>query len=130
MNKVMLIGNLGDDPKVTYLESGGVIAKFPIATTARYKNKQGEYVDSTEWHNIVCWNKKAEVAEKYFKKGMKLFVEGRIKTDKYEKDGQTKYFTNIDLFNFEFLDSKGSAESQQAHQSSQNLGQDDDDLPF
>ena len=83
LNKVMLIGHLGDEVKMNYFEGGGCIGRFPVATNETYTNRQtGERVSNTEWHNVVVRNKAAEVCEKYLKKGDKIYVEGRIKTRK------------------------------------------------
>ena len=105
VNKVTLIGNLGKDPEVRYLEDGTGIAKFPLATTDSYKNKSGEKVDQTEWHNIVLWRGLAEVAEKYLTKGKTIYLEGKIKTRSWEdKEGHKKYITEIYGDNLVMLD--------------------------
>ena len=80
VNKVILIGNVGADPEVRYLDGGIAVANLRLATTERYKSKNGETVEQTEWHNIVLWRGLAEVVEKYVKKGMRLYIEGRIRT--------------------------------------------------
>jgi single-strand DNA-binding protein len=91
VNKVILIGNLGSDPEVRYLESGSAVAKFNIATTESYTNKNGERVDNTEWHRIELWEGLAKVAEKYLKKGNQVYIEGRIRTDSWtDKEGQQR----------------------------------------
>lgn len=91
VNKVILIGNLGSDPEVRYLESGSAVAKFSIATTEAYTNKSGERVENTEWHRIELWEGLAKVAEKYLKKGNSVYIEGRIRTDNWtDKEGQQK----------------------------------------
>ena len=91
VNKVILIGNLGADPEVRYLESGSAVAKFNIATTESYTNKSGERVDNTEWHRIELWEGLAKVAEKYLKKGNQVYIEGRIRTDSWtDKEGQQR----------------------------------------
>jgi single-strand DNA-binding protein len=91
VNKVILIGNLGSDPEVRYLESGSAVAKFNIATTESYTNKNGERVDNTEWHRIELWEGLAKVAEKYLKKGNQVYIEGRIRTDTWtDKEGQQR----------------------------------------
>ena len=109
VNKVILIGNLGKDPEVRYLEGGIANAKFPLATSETWKDKTtGEKKDRTEWHNIVLWRGLAEVAEKYLKKGDKVFIEGRIQTRNYEKDGQKKYFTEIIGDNLTMLSPKNT----------------------
>lgn len=110
LNKVMLIGNVGKDPEVKYLEGGVAVAKFPLATSESYKDKTGNRVEQTEWHNIVMWRGLAEVAEKYVKKGTQLFVEGKIRSRQYEdKDKNKKYFTEIVVDNFTLLGRKDDA---------------------
>ncbi|MFC2137527.1 single-stranded DNA-binding protein [Bacteroidota bacterium] len=96
VNKVILLGNVGKDPEVRYLESGVAVAKFSFATSETYKNKNNEKVTNTEWHNIVLWRALAELAEKYIKKGSQLYIEGKIRTRSYDdKDGNKKYITEI-----------------------------------
>ena len=105
VNKVTLIGNLGKDPEVRYLEDGTGIAKFPLATTDSYKNKSGEKVDQTEWHNIVLWRGLAEIAEKYLAKGKTIYLDGKIKSRSWEdKEGHKKYITEIYGDNILMLD--------------------------
>ena len=96
VNKVILVGNVGKDPETRYLDESTAITKFPMATSETYKNKNGERVSTTEWHNIVMWRGLAQVAEKYVKKGTQIYVEGRIKTRSYDDaDGNKKYITEI-----------------------------------
>src|SRR4030095_4545833 len=96
INKVILIGNLGKDPEVNHLEGGTMVAKFRLATSEVYLDKTGKRVEQTEWHNIVCWRKLAEIAEKFLKKGSAIYVEGKIKTRSYtDKENQKRYFTEI-----------------------------------
>lgn len=95
VNKVILVGNLGKDPEVRTIDNGAKAASFSLATSESYKDKQGNKVDQTEWHNIVAWKGLAEVAEKYLRKGMTVYVEGKIKTRSWEKDGQKRYTTEI-----------------------------------
>ena len=96
VNKVILVGNVGKDPDVRYLEKGVALARFPLATSETYKSRDGERVTATEWHNIVLWRGLAEVAEKYVKKGSQLYIEGKIRTRSYDdKDGNKKYMTEI-----------------------------------
>lgn len=96
VNKVILVGNLGRDPEMRYLPSGEAIANLAIATSRKYKNKAGEMVEETEWHRVTFFGKLAEIAGQYLKKGRSVYVEGRIKTDKYTgKDGVEKYSTQI-----------------------------------
>ncbi|MFD0964446.1 single-stranded DNA-binding protein [Pseudofulvibacter geojedonensis] len=153
LNKVMLIGHLGDDVKMHYFEGGGCLGRFPIATNESYTNRQtGERVTNTEWHNVVVRNKGAEVCEKYLKKGDKIYVEGRLKTRQWQaEDGNTRYSTEIHVQDFTFLTPKNEhpggyqgqqqsqpAQSDQQHRQSnqaipqQPIGQqqDGDDLPF
>ena len=96
VNKVILVGNVGKDPETRYLDDSTAISKFPMATSETYKNRSGERVSTTEWHNIVLWRGLAQVAEKYVKKGTQLYIEGRIKTRSYDDaDGNKKYITEI-----------------------------------
>ena len=106
LNKVQIIGNLGKDPEVKYTASGTAVANFSIATNERFKDKAGEWQDRTEWHNIVVWQKLAEIAGEYLKKGGKVYVEGRLQTRSWEKDGQTKYTTEIVGSDLILLDSR------------------------
>lgn len=111
LNKVMLIGHTGDDVKMHYFEGGGSIGRFPLATNESYTNRTtGERVTSTEWHNVVVRNKAAEVCEKYLKKGDKVYVEGRIKTRKWQDDqGNERYQTEIHCTEFTFLSPKNES---------------------
>lgn len=97
VNKVILIGNLGKDPDVRYLENGVGVARFPLATSESYTDKNsGERRDITDWHNIVMWRGLAKVAESYLKKGMKVYVEGKLKTRSYtDENNQTRYTTEV-----------------------------------
>ncbi len=96
VNKVILVGNVGKDPETRYLDDSTAITKFPMATSETYKNRNGERVTTTEWHNVVLWRGLAQVAEKYVKKGTQLYIEGRIKTRSYDdSDGNKKYITEI-----------------------------------
>lgn len=105
-NKVLLIGNLGDDVKLHHFDEQNCIGRFPIATTESYISRTGERITETEWHNIVTRNKLAELCDRYLKKGDKVFVEGRIKTRKWEDNGQTRYTTEIVANSIEFLTPK------------------------
>jgi len=96
VNKVILVGNLGKDPEVRHLEGGTSVAHFTLATNESYKDKQGNRVERTEWHNISAWRGLAELAEKYLKKGSQIYVEGKLRTRQYQdKDQQTRYITEI-----------------------------------
>ncbi|MCX7546347.1 single-stranded DNA-binding protein [Xanthomarina sp. F1114] len=122
LNKVMLIGHLGDEVKMHYFDGGNCIGRFPLATNETYVNKQtNERISNTEWHNIVVRNKGAEICEKYLSKGDKVYVEGRIKTRKWQDDsGNDRYSTEIHCTDFTFLTTKQESENQQsANQSAQ-----------
>ncbi len=97
VNKVIRLGNLGKDPEVKYTPQGTPVARFSLATTERYKDKAGEWQEKTEWHNIVAWQRLAEIVGEYVKKGNKLYLEGRITTNSWEdqKTGEKKYRTEI-----------------------------------
>lgn len=97
VNKVILVGNLGKDPEIRALESGVKVARFSLATTESYKDRNtGERVDQTEWHNVTLWRGLAEVAERYLRKGSQVYLEGKLQTRSYEdKDGVTRYTTDI-----------------------------------
>lgn len=95
-NKVQLIGNLGNDPEIITLESGKKLAKFSLATNDSYKNAQGEKVEQTEWHNLVAWNKTAEIVEQYLTKGKEIAIEGKLTNRSYEtKEGEKRYVTEV-----------------------------------
>lgn len=107
INKVILVGHLGDNVKMHYFEGGNSIGRFPLATNESYTNKQtGERVTSTEWHNIVVRNKLAEICEKYLSKGDRVYCEGRIKTRQWESEGITRYTTEIHAVEMVFLSTK------------------------
>lgn len=143
LNKVMLIGYLGDEVKMHYFDGGNCVGRFPLATNETYTNKQtNERVTNTEWHNIVVRNKAAEICEKYLTKGDKVYIEGRLKTRKWQDDkGNDRYSTEIQCTDFTFLSNKnedsGNASSQQPQSNtttrettSQQTAEDNDDLPF
>ncbi|MCF6365513.1 MAG: single-stranded DNA-binding protein [Bacteroidales bacterium] len=139
VNKVILIGNVGGDPEVKYIKEDVPVAKFSLATSDSYKNRDGEKVTNTEWHNIVVWRGLAKVVEKYVKKGSKLYIEGKLTHRKYEKDGQTKYFTEILCKELTMLDSKDTNVSKNVPKNEEkpNIEEPDtdtfedvDDLPF
>jgi single-strand DNA-binding protein len=111
VNKVILIGNVGKDPEINYIKEDLPVARFTLATSDSY-TKDGQKVTNTEWHNIVIWRGLAKVVESYVKKGSKLYIEGKITNRQYEKDGQTKYFTEIVANNMQMLDSKGSSSNE------------------
>jgi single-strand DNA-binding protein len=141
LNKVMLIGHLGDDVKMHYFDGGNCIGRFPLATNEVYINKQtNEKITSTEWHNLVVRNKAAEICEKYLSKGDKIFVEGRIKSRQWQaEDGTTKYTTEIQVTEFTFLTTKKEVEGLKTTQNIEtkntnfeapSLTAPENDLPF
>ena len=115
VNKAILVGNVGNDPEIRYLDSGTPIARFSLATSENYTNRNGEKVSQTEWHNIVLWRGLAEVAEKYVKKGTQLYIEGRIRTRSWDdKDGNKRYTTEINGDVMQLLGRRSDAGSDQA----------------
>ena len=141
VNKVILIGHLGDEVKMHYFEGGNAIGRFPLATNETYTNKQtGEKVSTTEWHNIVVRNKLAEICEKYLKKGDKVYCEGRIKTRQWQgEDGSKRYTTEIHVVDMTFLTTKNDLNAPVSDTISKKsettkpeplANTDDNDLPF
>ncbi len=152
INRVILVGNLGKDPEIRHTEGGIAVARFPIATSESYKDKTGNKVERTEWHNIVAWRGLAEVAEKYLKKGQSVYIEGKIRSNNYQdKEGVQRYTIEIVADNMTMLGSAGGrgegngqgvAEASAAYSSSSNTGNskadmtasayenEPDDLPF
>ncbi|MGB0929602.1 MAG: single-stranded DNA-binding protein [Chitinophagales bacterium] len=117
LNKIQLIGRLGQDPEIRRFEGGAVKAKFSLATSYNYSTPNGEKVEETEWHNIIMWGKLADVAEKYLKKGKQIFIEGKLKTRSWEdaESGTKKYITEVEVQNFSgllMLGSKADTEKQ------------------
>lgn len=140
VNKVILVGNVGRDPETKHLDKGVAVSRFSLATTENYTAKTGEKISNTEWHNIVAWRGLAEIVEKYVKKGSQLYIEGRLKTNSYEKDGVKHYATEIVADTMHMLGKReGQAEmpgqTKQVEQL-QTVGEPDlnqpeeDDLPF
>lgn len=109
VNKVILLGNLGKDPEVKYTPSGVPVAKFSLATNERYKDKGGEWQERTEWHNIVAWQRLAEIVGEYVKKGSKIYIEGRLQTSSWEdkQSGEKKYRTEIVASDLVLLSGRG-----------------------
>ena len=147
VNRVQLLGRLGKDPVVKHFSENNAIAEFSLATTESYKDKEGKWVEVTDWHNIkIPFKNMAERAEKFLKKGSLVFIEGKIKTRSYEKDGATRYITEIVVENLRMLDKKdsntgtGGGEQSQSYapqqeyapqgESSRPASNIDDDLPF
>jgi single-strand DNA-binding protein len=141
LNKVMLIGHLGDEIKMHYFEGGNSIGRFSLATNEVYINKTtGEKITSTEWHNLVVRNKAAETCEKYLSKGDKIYVEGRLKSRQWQaEDGSTKYTTEIQVIEFTFLTTKkksdvykeiDTSEIKNTNFAPENVQKPINDLPF
>ncbi len=109
VNKVILVGNLGKDPEVKYTPSGVPVAKFSLATNERFKDKAGEWQDRTEWHNIVAWQRLAEIIGEYVKKGSKIYIEGRLQTSSWEdkQSGEKKYRTEVVASDLVLLGGRG-----------------------
>ena len=138
LNKVMLIGHLGADPETRYMPNGDPVVTLNLATTRKWKDKStNERKEETEWHRITFFSGLAKIAGEYLKKGSKIYVEGRIKTQKWQKDGVDQYSTGIVGESLKMLDGKGdsqqAAPAQNAEQAPQSAGSDDfynDDIPF
>lgn len=140
LNKVMLLGHLGDEVKMHYFDGGNCLGRFPIATNETYTNKStNERVTTTEWHNIVVRNKLAEICEKYLSKGDLVYIEGRIKTKQWQTDaGEKRYTTEIQAIDLQFINTKKGASStgnnsKSAPKKDSNTPsktKNDDDLPF
>ncbi|MCP4950656.1 MAG: single-stranded DNA-binding protein [Proteobacteria bacterium] len=124
INKATIIGNLGADPEIKETENM-VIANLRIATNEKWKDKSGQKQERTEWHRVVFFGRTAEVCRDYLRKGSSVFVEGRIQTDKYEKDGEPRYSTKIMGREMKMLDAKSSKT-----ESDESDGDFDDDIPF
>ena len=136
VNKVILIGHVGKNPEQRVFGSGESVTSFSLATSEKYKDKSGEWKDQTEWHNISCFGKLSDIANKYVTKGTQVYVEGKIKTNKYtDKSGVEKYSTNIVVSSLQLLGSKEVKSPPLDHASITNhaslsLGDMDEDVPF
>src|ERR1700759_3727141 len=144
VNRVMLIGNLGKDPDLQFLEGNIAVAKFPLATTETFKDRSGKLVSQTEWHTVVLWRGLAELAQKYLHKGSLVYIEGRLRTRSWEdKEGNRKFATEVVGDNLIMLDKRtdtGSALSSLHHQEGMeglpntdtppSIGEPSEDLPF
>lgn len=141
INKVILIGNLGDDVKMHYFDDKNSVGRFPIATSESYTSKQtGEKVTNTDWHNIVVRNKLAEICEKYLSKGDKVYVEGKLKNRQWEQDGVKRYSTEVIVTEMTMLSTKKNADNTASQMQQQNTpvteapktiaAEENDDLPF
>ncbi|WP_456413187.1 single-stranded DNA-binding protein [Thiolapillus sp.] len=125
INKVILIGNLGKDPETRYMPSGGAVTNITVATSESWKDKQtGEQQERTEWHRVVFFNRLAEIAGEYLKKGSKVYIEGSLRTRKWQgNDGQDRYTTEIVANEMQMLDSRGAGGSAEFSRSAPNSGQ-------
>ncbi|MGM0566059.1 MAG: single-stranded DNA-binding protein [Bacteroidota bacterium] len=144
VNKVILIGRLGADPEMKNFDSGTVMARINIATTEVYRDRDQNKQERTEWHRVILWQKLAEIAEKYLKKGDQVYIEGSLRTRSYEQDGQTKYITEIRGENMTMLGSPSSGQGKQKSSGQSEMAGSkvqepegegdvpapDDDLPF
>lgn len=139
LNKAMLIGRLGQDPGIRYTQSNTAVANFSIATSQRYKDRNGDQQETTEWHRIVAWGRLAEIIQEYVKKGSLIYVEGPLQTREWEdKDGVKKYTTEIKALSMQMLDTKDSNRSEKSNSSTgkeslqvdENFDDMDDYLPF
>ena len=140
INKVILVGNLGQDPEVRFTAGGAAVTTLSLATSESWKDKEsGQDQEKTEWHRVVLWNRLAENAGEYLKKGSKVYIEGQLQTRKWEQDGQTRYTTEVIGRDMQFLDSRaGSSISNNYEDMNQDVsngampesGSTDDDIPF
>ena len=140
INKVILVGNLGQDPEVRFTAGGAAVTTLSLATSESWKDKEsGQDQEKTEWHRVVLWNRLAENAGAYLKKGSKVYIEGQLQTRKWEQDGQTRYTTEVIGRDMQFLDSRsGSSTSNNYEDMNQDVsngampesGITDDDIPF
>ena len=132
VNKAIIVGNLGDDPKTSVLPQGGAVTNLSVATSESWKDKQtGEMKERTEWHKVVMFNRLAEVAGEHLSKGSKVYVEGKIQTRKWkDQSGQDRYTTEIVGTQMQMLDSKESKPQAQPQPQQSNGGFDHEDIPF
>lgn len=129
VNKQILVGYVGNDPDIKYLKDGTAVANFSLATSKKYKNKNGEKVENTNWHNIVAWRKLAELVEKYVVKGSQLYLEGESITRSWEdKDGVKRYTTEVIINRLQLVGGKDTSDGNKEQQSPDYDGP--DDLPY
>jgi single-strand DNA-binding protein len=110
LNRVQLIGRLGRDPESKFTPTGKKVAHFSVAISNRWKDREGEMRESTEWVNVEAWERLGETCQQYLRKGSLVYVEGRLKTDKYETEGETRYFTKVVAQMVQFLDNRSAAD--------------------
>ena len=132
VNKVILIGNLGQDPESRFTPQGTAVTSFSVATNESWKSQNGEIKEHTEWHRIEMFGKRAETANEYMRKGNTVYIEGRLKTDEWEdkETGQKRRATKIQCDNFTMLGRRGDNQNQNGGQPSAPASNEDDDLPF
>jgi len=130
VNKVILVGRLGKDPEIKVLEMGRKVASFTLATSETYKDKNGDKQEVVEWHNVVYWGPIVDVIEKYIKKGHQLYIEGKLKTRSYEKNGEKRYVTEVLGQSLSMLGGGSKQETAEAVNAVVVEGEVDDDLPF
>lgn len=132
INKVILVGNLGQDPEVRKLESGVSVGRFSVATSESYKDKEGEWRSKTEWHNVVVWRNLAENAERNLKKGMQVYIEGKLSTSKWQdKDGSERRTTDIIANTMRILGrNENKSNTNNSTNNSTNTNNEPEDLPF
>jgi single-strand DNA-binding protein len=114
LNRVQLIGRLGKDPEGKFTPTGKKVAHFSVAVSNHWKSKEGESKEYTEWVNVEAWGRLGEICQEYLKKGSLIYLEGRLKTDRYEADGDTKYFTKVVALSMQMLDRKPNEEPEMA----------------
>ena len=142
VNKVILVGNLGKDPEVRHLENGTAVANFPIATSESCKDREGNRIDQTEWHNVVVWRKLAEIAQSYLKKGSQIYLEGKLRTRSWDdQQGNKRYTTEVVADTFTMLGRRDDAQNNNQGGNyntpastpaapQNNAVEEEDDLPF
>jgi len=138
VNKAILIGNLGRDPELKYTPSGQAVANFPIATTEKYKDRNGEMQERTTWHNIVAWGRQAEISKEYLSKGSPVYIEGRIDNRSYDdRDGNKRYISEVVVQRLQLLGRRGETSQSEYNQAPpatesfpDSSSGEDDDLPF
>jgi single-strand DNA-binding protein len=140
INKVILVGNLGQDPEVKFTAGGAAVTTLSIATSESWKDKEsGTEQEKTEWHRVVLWRRLAEIAGEYLKKGSKVYIEGQLQTRKWEQEGLTRYTTEVIARDMQFLDSRGNMDNSNSPSDISSTSEDsvsseqeikDDDIPF
>jgi single-strand DNA-binding protein len=131
VNKVILVGNLGKDPEIRHLDGGVAVANFTLATSEYYKDKSGNRIEQTEWHSVVVWRGLADVAEKYLKKGMTVYVEGKIRSRSWDdKEGVKHYKTEIVADALTILSKKENSQNNPGEDHGHSFSKTEDDLPF